>query len=157
MGESYPEREPAGAGGVGVHARALLAQLLPGVDTDLLVAGLQGERDGNRSTPVDFALRRDTELAPPARELRRVRAQFALGEAARMVQHSINNPLTALLAEAQLLELEELTEDQRQSVGRMIELARRLVALTRRLEVMTDEGGRTRDEGGGTEGGGTRG
>jgi signal transduction histidine kinase len=138
MGESYSEREQAGAG----QARALLAQLLPGVDVELLVMGLEGERDGGAvGSPVAAALRRDTELAPPARELRRVRTQFALGEAARMVQHAINNPLTALLAEAQLLELEELTEDQRQSVVRMIELARRLVALTRRLDVTGDEGG----------------
>jgi signal transduction histidine kinase len=110
---------------------------------DLLVAGLQEERDGGPAS--EFALRRDTELAPPARELRRVRAQFVLGEAARMVQHAINNPLTALLAEAQLLELEELTDDQRQSVERMVELARRLVALTRRLdESATQDGGSRR-------------
>jgi signal transduction histidine kinase len=62
-----------------------------------------------------------------------------------MVQHAINNPLTALLAEAQLLELEELTDDQRQSVERMVELARRLVALTRRLdESATQDGGSRR-------------
>jgi signal transduction histidine kinase len=141
MGESYSDREQAGAG----QARALLAQLLPGVDVDLLMAGLQAERDGDVAAPADFALRRDTELAPPARELRRVRGQFAMGEAARMVQHAINNPLTALLAEAQLLELEELTEDQRQSVVRMIELARRLVALTRRLDEAAEEGRGRRD------------
>jgi signal transduction histidine kinase len=140
MGESYSEREPSG-GGAG-QTRALLSQLLPGVDVDLLVAGLQEERDGGPAS--EFALRRDTELAPPARELRRVRAQFVLGEAARMVQHAINNPLTALLAEAQLLELEELTDDQRQSVERMVELARRLVALTRRLDESATQDGGTR-------------
>jgi signal transduction histidine kinase len=140
MGESYSEREQAGAG----QTRALLAQLLPGVDVDLLVAGLQTEREGG--TPAEFALRRDTELAPSARELRRVRAQFARGEAARKVQHAINNPLTALLAEVQLLELEELTSDQRQSVVRMVELARRLVALTRQLDETADEGGEARSE-----------
>ena len=114
--------------------RALLARLLPGVDADLLLAGLEEEGEGAASLPGAFPLRRDTELPPPARELRRVRLQFALGEAARMVQHAINNPLTALLAEAQLLELEELTAEQRESVVRMIELARRLVALTRKLD-----------------------
>jgi signal transduction histidine kinase len=142
MGESYSEREPSGAD----RARALLAQLLPGVDADLLVAGLLAEGEGDAAAGAAFALRRTTELAAPARELHRVRGQFLLGETARQVQHAINNPLTALLAEVQLLELEELTSDQRTSVGRMVELARRLVALTRQLDE-TAEGRGTRDEG----------
>ena len=60
-----------------------------------------------------------------------------------MLQHAINNPLTALLAEAQMLELDPLTDEQRHSVERMVELARRLVALTRRLDAgnMTDPAG----------------
>jgi signal transduction histidine kinase len=51
-----------------------------------------------------------------------------------MLQHALNNPLTALLAEAQMLEMEPLAEEQRASVGRVVELARRLAAMTRRLD-----------------------
>ena len=69
------------------------------------------------------------------RELRRLRLQLQLGEAARTLQHSLNNPLTALLAEAQLLELEMLADEHRQAVVRIIELARRVAAVARRLEV----------------------
>jgi signal transduction histidine kinase len=141
MGESYSERERAAA----AETRGLLARLLPGVDADLLLAGLQAEREGSAAERADVAPRHETELAPPARELRRVRAQFVLGETVRMVQHAISNPLTALLAEAQLLELEELPDDQRQSVVRIVGLARRLVTLTQRLDGAAEEG--TRDEG----------
>jgi nitrogen-specific signal transduction histidine kinase len=61
---------------------------------------------------------------------------FAAGQATLSLQHSINNPLAALLAEAQLLQLEELTKEQRDSVDRMVELCRRVVALVRRLDVL---------------------
>jgi signal transduction histidine kinase len=134
MSESYSERERWGAG----EARSLLAQLIPGADVDLLVAGLRAEREEG-APAANVALRRDTELPPPGRELRRVRGQFARGEAAREVQHAINNPLTALLAEAQLLELDDLSDDQRRSVARMVELARRLVTLSRRLDEGANE------------------
>jgi signal transduction histidine kinase len=61
---------------------------------------------------------------------------IAAGEVAMGLQHAMNNPLTALLAEAQLLELEELPPEQRASVGRMIELSRRVIALVRSLDVI---------------------
>jgi signal transduction histidine kinase len=148
MSESYSEREataaaarvaatvaePATGGGAGL-ARALFAMLLPDVDVELLVAGLLAEREGGAEVTATQAARSDGELSPPMRELRRVRTQLALGMGARTLQHSINNPLTALLAEAQLLEMEPLTEEQRAAVGRMVELSRRMVALTRRLDV----------------------
>jgi signal transduction histidine kinase len=139
MGESYSERDSAGA----AHTRILLVQLLPGIDVDLLIAGLEAERATGGPGPADHAVRRDTELAPPERELHRVRTQYVRGEAVRMLQHAINNPLTALLAEAQMLELDPLNDEQRHSVERMVELARRLVALTRRLDAgnMTDPAG----------------
>src|ERR1700733_6846795 len=40
MGESYSERDSTGA----AHTRILIAQLLPGIDVDLLIAGLEAER-----------------------------------------------------------------------------------------------------------------
>lgn len=79
------------------------------------------------------ALGESSPLAPEVAYARRV---FAAGQATLSLQHSINNPLAALLAEAQLLQLEELTKEQRDSVDRMVELCRRVVALVRRLDVL---------------------
>jgi signal transduction histidine kinase len=143
MGESYSDREaPAAPNGAAVSepspghtlARTLLAQLLPGADADLLLVGLLAEA---AAPPRDPALPplTEAELDAPARELRRVRAQIALAESARMVQHALNNPLTALLAEAQLLELEPLGTEARASAARLVDLARRVAAAARRLDV----------------------
>jgi hypothetical protein len=52
----------------------------------------------------------------------------------RTAQHALNDALTALLAEAQLLELEPLAEDHLQAVGRIVELARRIAKVARRLD-----------------------
>ena len=81
-----------------------------------------------------------TEGSPALRELRRTQRLIAAGEVAMGLQHAMNNPLTALLAEAQLLELEELPAEHRASVQRMIELARRVIALVRRLDVIGPTG-----------------
>jgi signal transduction histidine kinase len=141
MRESYSDREAPGAPSAAVSepsaahalARELLAQLLPGANADLLLAGLLAERAAPRD-PASPAPD-DAQLDPPARELRRVRAQIALAESARMVQHALNNPLTALLAEAQLLELEPLADESRAAAARLVELTRRVVAAARRLDV----------------------
>ena len=45
--------------------------------------------------------------------------------------HTLNNPLAALLAELQLLEMEELSVAQRESVGRMVTLCRRVIKIVR--------------------------
>lgn len=76
------------------------------------------------------------ESAPLVQELRRAQRLMAAGEIARKVQHDVNNPLTALLAEAQLLEMEPMSEEQRQAVIRIIELCRRAAAVVRRLDVV---------------------
>ena len=117
MRESYTGPE-SGEGGPAT-ARALLARLLPSADARLLVEALLAEG----------------AASPEARrELDRVNAQFALGERARGVQHSLNNPLAALLTEAQLLQLEPLADEPRLAVDRIVGLARRMVALTRQLD-----------------------
>jgi signal transduction histidine kinase len=147
MGESYSRGiTPAASGGGAAAttraelalARELLARLVPAADVELLLAGLLAERS---APPRDPALPapQDSELDPPARELRRVRTHLLLGEAARMIQHAINNPLTALLAEAQMLELElaPLSDENRMAVARLVDLARRVVAATRRLDTPT--------------------
>jgi signal transduction histidine kinase len=76
------------------------------------------------------------EGSPATAEVGHARRIFATGQATLSLQHSINNPLAALLAEAQLLQLEELTSEQRQAVDRMIDLCRRIVTLVRRLDAL---------------------
>ncbi|HEX4931859.1 MAG TPA: histidine kinase dimerization/phospho-acceptor domain-containing protein, partial [Gemmatimonadaceae bacterium] len=56
------------------------------------------------------------------------------------VQHEMNNPLAALLAESQLLELDAtLNEEQRDSVRRIVELARRVIASSRKLDTLREK------------------
>ena len=69
-----------------------------------------------------------------ARETRRTRQLVAAGELALSLQHAINNPLTALLAEAQLLEMDLEDGEQRAAVGRIVELCRRTIAVARQLD-----------------------
>lgn len=67
-------------------------------------------------------------------ELRRTQRIVAAGEIALGLQHSMNNPLTAVLAEAQLLEMDATSEEMRTAVKRIIENTRRLVQLVRGLD-----------------------
>ncbi|CAN5202440.1 hypothetical protein BH09GEM1_BH09GEM1_35440 [soil metagenome] len=121
-----------------LFARELIAQLLPGADPDKLVLALLTERSargGAQISPLPY----NSEEQVATRELRRVRADLALGESARALQHAFNNPLTALLAEAQLLEAEPLAEEHRGAVGRILALSRRLVVLSRKLGIVDPE------------------
>jgi signal transduction histidine kinase len=137
MGESYSAGGASGA--ERSLARDLIARLLPSANADLIVTALLAERnspEGMRphgvTTSPDSG--RDAADDPATRELRRVRRQFALAESARTVQHALNNPLTALLAEAQLLELEPLADEHLRAVGRIVELARRVAKVSHRLD-----------------------
>lgn len=57
-----------------------------------------------------------------------------------LVQHSLNNPLAALLAEAQLLGMETtLDPEHAAALGRMTELVRRLITLVRELDSKVNE------------------
>lgn len=49
----------------------------------------------------------------------------------KSLQHTLNNPLAGLLAELQLLEMDDLTASQREGVERSIALVRRLVTIVR--------------------------
>jgi signal transduction histidine kinase len=52
-----------------------------------------------------------------------------------LIQHQLNNPLAALLAEAQLLGMEpEMGAEQRAAAARITELTRRVIALVRDLD-----------------------
>lgn len=75
---------------------------------------------------------------PASEALRRARRFLAAGEIALGLQHAINNPLTALLAEAQLLELEELPAEHREAVGRIITQCRRVIQLVRSLDGISE-------------------
>jgi signal transduction histidine kinase len=62
-----------------------------------------------------------------------------LSNAVGRVQHEMNNPLAALLAESQLLELDPmLNAEQRDSVKRIVDLARRVIASSRKLDALRD-------------------
>lgn len=76
------------------------------------------------------------ELEATRDELRRTQRLIAAGEVALGLQHAMNNPLTAVLAEAQLLGMEELPEEQAAAVRRIVESTRRVVQLVRKLDVV---------------------
>jgi signal transduction histidine kinase len=101
---------------------ALAGELLTPLATAVLDAvRANGPPDGPASKTVLRALRQTQRL-------------LAAGELAMRMQHSLNNPLAGLLAEAQLLELEELEPDHRGSVERIIELSRRVIEVVRGLD-----------------------
>ncbi|HEY0969524.1 MAG TPA: histidine kinase dimerization/phospho-acceptor domain-containing protein [Gemmatimonadales bacterium] len=84
---------------------------------------------GEAGTPTATLLRR---------EVGETRRLVAVAEVALRLQHSLNNPLAALMAEAQLLEMEQLLPEQRTAVRRMVELCRRMSATLRTLDVARD-------------------
>lgn len=72
--------------------------------------------------------------ASASKALRDTQRLIAAGELVMRLQHSLNNPLAALLAEAQLLELESLSAGHRESVERIIELCRRVIEVVRGMD-----------------------
>jgi len=99
--------------------------------------------DGDSVAPLATAITESIRARASADEsrsaislkaLRQTQRLLAAGELATRLQHSLNNPLAALLAEAQLLELEPLLPDHRASVERIIELSRRVIDVVRALD-----------------------
>ena len=142
MSQSYSDDDTSAAARDLGQARELIGRLLPGADVGLLFLALDAERAvlahvysaeapsaeaPSTEAPVDPAADRS------ARELQRVRRQYALGATARTAQHELNTPLTALLAEAQLLQLEPMSEEHRAAIGRIVALARRIAAVARKF------------------------
>ena len=99
------------------------------LDGDVVAPLATAITDSLRSQPNG-----QNDSAVPLRALRQTQRLLAAGELATRLQHSINNPLAALLAEAQLLELEPLAPDHRASVERIIELSRRVIDVVRALD-----------------------
>ena len=84
----------------------------------------------------DSSIPQDTQPDPKEDPQRREDLQRMTA----LVQHSLNNPLAALLAEAQLLAMETtLDPEHRAAVDRMTELVRRLIALVRGLDSKVNE------------------
>jgi signal transduction histidine kinase len=116
-----PRREPA----LEAQARALGVRL---VEREAIARELP-------ETIAEAAAGADV-VSPALVELRRMQQLVAAGETMSRLQHALNNPLTALMAEAQLLEMEPLGDEQRQAVSRMVELCRRLVGIVRQLDAV---------------------
>lgn len=70
--------------------------------------------------------------------LARARRLLAAGEVAFTLQHDFNNPLAALMAEVQMLQIDAPNPDIQATAGRMLELVRRLTALSRSLDGVRD-------------------
>lgn len=68
----------------------------------------------------------------------RTRRLIAAGELSITLRHAINNPLAALMAEVQLLQIDAADDDTRAAAGRMLELVRRLTEVSRMLESVRD-------------------
>jgi DNA-binding NarL/FixJ family response regulator len=95
-----------------------------------------GEAGALSNLPRVMLAQRAPALSPALRaQLTRSWRLVAAGEIAMQVRHDLNNHLAALLAEAQLLELEELPPEASDGVRRIVALCRRTIAETRRLEV----------------------
>ncbi|HKG91639.1 MAG TPA: histidine kinase dimerization/phospho-acceptor domain-containing protein [Gemmatimonadaceae bacterium] len=118
-GEQGAADSASGFGVLAVVQRAAAARELPAA-----VATAAGTVDeGGRPTPAWLALRRVEQLV-------------AAGEIALGLRHALNNPLAGLLAEAQLLEMESLPDEQHQAVRRIVELCRRTIAVARQLDAI---------------------
>lgn len=99
-----------------------LTAALPSVTIDVLI---------ERGVP---RIADDSEVAAgPAllEALERATAALSRLDRAAEYRHSLNNPLAALLAEAQLLEMDAESGEQRDAASRIVVLCRRMVALLR--------------------------
>ena len=76
--------------------------------------------------------------APHAEQVMRARRLMAAGEVAQRLQHSLNNPLMGLLAEAQLMELDHPSDEHAAALQRMVGLCRRMIDLTRTLDGLAE-------------------
>jgi signal transduction histidine kinase len=96
-----------------------LAHVLPGA----VAAALELER-----------LAESEHAAELLRSIRDAERLMAAGEIALHLQHALNNPLAALMAEAQLLEMELVEPEHASSIQRIVELCRRVIGVTKALD-----------------------
>jgi len=81
-----------------------------------------------------IAARLEDVASPFAEQARRGRRLAAAGEVALRLQHSLNNPLAAILAESHLLQLDATDVEQRAALERIVAMCRRMVELMRGLD-----------------------
>ena len=113
-GESAgPVPSLAAAGAVHVAPHDLARRLVPCLADQIALA--QGEHAG---------------------QVMRARRLIAAGEIAMRFQHSLNNPLAGILAEAQLMQLESLPAEQHAALERIVSLCRRIIELGKSLDGM---------------------
>jgi signal transduction histidine kinase len=84
--------------------------------------------------------REDAAAKETPAETAPARSRGELQKAIVLVQHQLNNPLAALLAEAQLLGMEPtLAAEHRAAAARITELTRRVIALVRELDAVAGD------------------
>jgi signal transduction histidine kinase len=71
-----------------------------------------------------------------AAQVMRARRLIAAGEVALTFQHSLNNPLAGILAEAQLMQLDSWPPEQTAALERIVGLCRRIIELGKSLDGM---------------------
>lgn len=71
-----------------------------------------------------------------AAEVMRARRLIVAGQIAIGFQHSLNNPLAGILAEAQLMQLDAMPPEQHAALERIVVLCRRIIELGRALDGM---------------------
>ncbi len=106
--------------------------------TALIAAGAIDVRPAELASRLVPAFAEQMERAGSAfaAETMRARRLIAAGEIALRFQHSLNNPLAGILAEAQLMQLDEVTAEQQEALERIVNLCRRIVELGRSLDGM---------------------
>lgn len=115
--------DASGASRVGARTVTLTGDFLPSLG-EAVAEALRVYDGGGEGTPS----------ARATSALRHIQRMVAAGEIAMDLRHALNNPLAALLAEAQLLELEPLAAEHKESVQRIISLTRRVVGVVRELD-----------------------
>lgn len=107
----------------------------------LVAAGAAAIRPGHIARELVAALAEQMELSggEHAAEVMRARRLVAAGEIALKFQHSLNNPLAGILAEAQLLQLDAVTPEQHEALERIVTLCRRIVELGKTLDGMGEK------------------
>jgi hypothetical protein len=103
-------------------------------------SGLTASPSADENRSASSLLRRPERIRAGATRVNETNKLMELSNAVGRVQHEMNNPRAALLAESQLLELDPtLNEEQRDSVRRIVDLARRESASSRKLDALREK------------------